>query len=80
MRYSHADESISKRKGIQVMSKLVAPSPRYAVIITQADGTQNVVGPFDDELAATLAANGIETGTRFTQVTPMLAPRKPWDY
>ena len=48
----------------------------YAVIITEADGTQNVVGPFDDELAATLAANGIETGTRFTQVTPMLAPEE----
>ena len=54
--------------------------PGYVVIITEADGTQNVVGPFDDELAATLAANGIETGTRFTQVTPMLVPRKPWDY
>ena len=58
------------------MSNLVAPTPGYAVIITEEDGTQNVVGPFDDELAATLAANGIETGTRFTQVTPMLAPEE----
>ena len=46
----------------------------YVIIITEADGSQNVVGPFATELAATLEANTIESGTTFTQVVAMLEP------
>lgn len=49
---------------------------RYVVIVTGADGTQSVTGPFSSEYRATLWANKNETmeSGLVCQVTPLESP------